>query len=146
MKSFLLVIIGISVCAFADVTKNGDIVIDIGTGLQWQDDADAKNITKTWTEAIDYCENLTLGGFSDWRLPNINELKTIVDKSKYNHNIVTEVTNLSTVFYWSSTSVAGNSNAASWLIAMGNGKGGVGHGYKGVETYHVRCVRAELQR
>ncbi len=31
-----------------------------------------------WTEAVQACENLTFEGRSDWRLPNIKELQSIV--------------------------------------------------------------------
>ena len=31
-----------------------------------------------WSTAKEYCENLTEGGFADWRLPNIDELRTII--------------------------------------------------------------------
>ena len=31
-----------------------------------------------WSNAKQYCENLTEGGFTDWRLPTISELKTTI--------------------------------------------------------------------
>ena len=34
--------------------------------------------TYTWGGAFSYCDNLTEGGYSDWRLPNINELRTLI--------------------------------------------------------------------
>ena len=34
---------------------------------------------KNWSEAVTYCENeLTEGGYTDWRLPTINELRTVI--------------------------------------------------------------------
>lgn len=34
--------------------------------------------TMLWQPAVDYCANLTEGGFIDWRMPTINELRTLV--------------------------------------------------------------------
>lgn len=64
--------------AFVD---NGDgTVSDTATGLMWQQ---ADNGAGTiWGEALAYCENLSLAGYDDWRLPNIKELHSIVDYSR----------------------------------------------------------------
>jgi hypothetical protein len=57
---------------------NGDgTVTDTCTGLMWQE-ADDGN-TRTWCNALDYCENLPLAGFNNWRLPNLRELQSIID-------------------------------------------------------------------
>jgi len=31
-----------------------------------------------WQDALDYCENLNEDGYSNWRLPNINEMRTLI--------------------------------------------------------------------
>ncbi len=88
---------------------NGDgTVTDIYTGLMWQQ-ATAPG-TYMWQQALTYCQNLALGNYSDWRLPNRNELQTIVDYTSYNPSIET-VAFPDTVAseysgYWSSTTVA----------------------------------------
>jgi len=50
--------------------KDGTIT-DTQRNLMWQKKDDGKK--RTWKEAKLYCENLRLGGFSDWRLPNPGE-------------------------------------------------------------------------
>ena len=52
---------------------------DPATGLQWTRADNNSNIS--WNEAVDYCKNLNLGGKSGWRLPEIEELKGIYDRS-----------------------------------------------------------------
>ncbi len=57
-------------------TDNGDgTVTDDHTGLMWQQTPEAEKMT--YDEAIDYVENLEIGGYSDWRLPTIQESMSI---------------------------------------------------------------------
>ena len=42
--------------------------------LQWSNQVSGMN----WMMAVDYCQNLQEGGHSDWRLPKISELRTII--------------------------------------------------------------------
>ena len=59
---------------------NGDeVVTDQATGLMWQKDPGTES---SWKQALNYCENLVYAGFSDWRLPNRNELLSLVDYNK----------------------------------------------------------------
>lgn len=54
-------------------TDNGNgTIIDNVTDLVWSQDISAASMT--WEEAGDYCENLELGGYDDWRLPTVKEL------------------------------------------------------------------------
>jgi hypothetical protein len=53
--------------------------IDHVTNLMWQFSESQE--MKTWKEALAYAESLELGGFSDWRLPNVKELQSITDYS-----------------------------------------------------------------
>jgi len=50
-------------------------VLDDQTGLEWQEEDD--NTTRTWDQAQTYCGALSLGGSSDWRLPEKRELLSI---------------------------------------------------------------------
>jgi len=59
-------------------TVNGDeVVIDHITGLTWQRQNDG--IKRTWLEAMNYCESLTLAGYSDWRRPTWKELQSMAN-------------------------------------------------------------------
>jgi len=80
--------------ALAAYVNNGNgTVTDTSTGLMWQQDTardDQGNYdTMTWEEALAYCESRTLGGHTDWRLPTIKELRSLVDYTRYNPAINT---------------------------------------------------------
>jgi hypothetical protein len=50
---------------------------DPTTALMWQ--RKEHGVDVTWQQAADYCQKLTLGGYSGWRMPTIDELKGIYD-------------------------------------------------------------------
>ena len=52
---------------------------DPSTGLMWAGRDNGKNAN--WHKAMDYCRNLRLAGYSDWRLATIDELEGIYDKA-----------------------------------------------------------------
>ena len=60
-------------------TDNGDgTVTDNITGLMWQQDPGVK---MTWPEAVDMLDGFELAGYTDWRLPTIKELYSLIDFS-----------------------------------------------------------------
>lgn len=131
-----------------DYTAGNDMVTDNDTGLIWQQQDDGQ--VRNWEGAIAYCEGLTLANQSDWRLPNIKELESITDDSRYNPAIDPVFTDAKAFFYWSSTTYAYDPSSA-WVVYFFDGLvyGGVYFcdGYvcgisKGDGNYYVRCVRA----
>jgi len=139
MRVILLILIGLSLLS-AELTRDETtgIVNDNATGLEWQDN-NISSLT-TWENAIESCENLTLGGKSDWRLPNINELKSIVDRSKVDPAIRDGFEKTSSNFYWSSTTSKENKNEA-WIVNFGYGYVSLTFKPAVLATLYVRCVR-----
>lgn len=135
MKIIFLIIVCISI-SNASFTKSGNVVTDSVTKLQWQDDTVGSSMN--WGEAVGFCETLVLDGYTDWRLANINELKSIVDKPKAMPTIVNKFSNTTFMSYWSSTSYQGNKKGA-WDISFVDGS--VSHPSKSLNDF-VRCVRA----
>ena len=86
------------------------------------------------------CEGLSLGGHSDWRLPNIRELDSLTGDTRYNPAIDTSFfPNAYASYYWSSTTYARVSNFA-WLVSFDDGNVNINYKY-GSGRYYVRCVR-----
>ena len=104
-------------------TDNADgTVTDTSSGLMWQQ-ATAPG-TYTWTQALSYCDGLSLGGHTDWRLPTIKELDSIVDLMRFNPSSDTSYfPDTVASYYWSSTTSAGNAaDALSMFFYSGYGK------------------------
>jgi hypothetical protein len=120
---------------------NGDgTVTDSETGLMWQQlSADAG--TMTWQEALAYCEELSLAGYTDWRLPNLNELISIVDFSASRPSIDVDAfpDTVDDWYHSSTTGVAVPSSAWSVDFTFG------GSNYSSISPKsfrkHVRAVR-----
>lgn len=137
--SFLVTLV-LSTSAFAIGTyiDNGDgTVTDQATGLMWQQSDDG--VERTWEEALEYSENLALAGYSDWRLPDIRELESIVDDTRYDPAIDTNYfLSAKSSYYWSGSSYACYSDLA-WHVYFYYGR--VSASSK-TYRYYVRCVRS----
>jgi len=125
--------------SLGNLVINGDgTVTNTATGLMWQQ-ATAPG-TYTWEQALTYCENLTLADKSDWRLPNRNELQSIVDYNRVNPAIdTTFFSGTVASFYWSSTTNGNDTDGGAWLVHFADG---YVYGYGGKSgNYYVRAVR-----
>jgi hypothetical protein len=88
-------------------------ITDHRTGLMWQkvtadvgDDQDGNNDgSLDWCEALTFADDLDFAGHTDWRLPNIRELNSIVDPSQLDPAI-DPVFEARPLAYWSSTTRA----------------------------------------
>lgn len=62
------------------VDNQDNTVTDQSTGLMWAKSDSGERMN--WVEALEYAENATHAGYSDWRLPNAKELQSLVDYEK----------------------------------------------------------------
>ena len=59
-----------------------EVVVDNITQLMWKNsDWDSPEFNSNWEGSLSICENLNYAGYDDWRLPNINELVSLLDYS-----------------------------------------------------------------
>lgn len=116
---------------------NGDgTVIDVATGLIWQQQDDA--IVRTHADAITYCQGLSLAGASDWRLPNIKELSSIVDYRSDSPAIDAAAFLETLQSYWSATLDVRSTDGAWFVFFVG---GTVAVLPKNTPSLLARCVR-----
>ena len=136
---------------------NGDgTATDALTGLVWLQDA---NCIKThyptfdnggvpastgqviWERALDFVDGMNnglyplcnVGGYSDWRLPNKNELRSLINYQSYSTDYFASLvtgygfSNIQSNHYWSSTTSANDPVHAAWtLYTWGNTLGTAG--------------------
>ncbi len=131
--AFMLCLTGLvmSGTAFAQqCVDNGDgTVTDKGARLMWQK---ATAGPMNWDAAMSYASSLSLGGHSGWRLPSMDELENLY------HSPCKSMMEVVSSYYWSSTTIAGNTSRA-WLVSFYSGY--VNNIYKSY-SYFVRAVRA----
>jgi hypothetical protein len=123
---------------------SGDCVTDSLTGLTWAHSGNLAGAA-TWQGALDWVAALNSGsglcGYHDWRLPNINELESMVGVAQPSSADWLNGQGFTAVqagWYWSSTTYADDSTSA-WGVFMP--VGGVGKLSKSI-TYYVWPVRA----
>lgn len=147
--AFLLA--AVSQLASAGFINNGDgTIIDSSSYLMWQrctapsteiNCGGVTPIAYTWDDALAFCNSLSLGGYNDWRLPNIKSLQSLVDMEKPTGP------NIDTTYfpdtplddYWTSTTMAGTGSMA-WYVSF-NLLYEVALGVDKQYGLYVRCVR-----
>ncbi|OOO00513.1 MAG: hypothetical protein ATN35_07050 [Epulopiscium sp. Nele67-Bin004] len=121
------------------VDNGNGTITDNETGLMWMsvDTGEAVN----WEEALIQAENSEFAGYSDWRLPDVKELQSIIDYSGSYPAIdqdfftCTELAENEFYYYWTSTSAYFNEgdvlNPFAWYVAFGFAVDDTGSDYHG---------------
>lgn len=118
------------------VDTGNDIITDNVTGLMWQRSADVQSFT--WVNAKAFCENLSQGGYDDWRLPWRIELVSLIDFTKQFPSIDDAFPGTPSNGFWSATPYVADTNQA-WLVYFD-----IGDTFPDQNTtaYRARCVRS----
>ena len=126
--------------------EEDDIYRDSNNGLRWQKDVNLLTDVNllfddgllNWRLAKDYCDNLTLGGYDDWRLPVLGELKSLTygNEDEDCHWPSDFDDGLCWSSFWSSESTL---DGKIWTFNFLDGE--ITTSYKDDEYLSVRCVR-----
>ncbi len=116
----------------------GDEVLDWLTGLRWKRRANLTEAPVSWAKALDVVAEMNNGARRQaprWRLPNINELESLVDAEAHSPALPSahpfeDVQQ----GYWSSTTSAFETD---WAWALYLDKGAIGVGQKSGRHFHV---------
>jgi hypothetical protein len=157
-KFFVLCVRGNSAYGVNHFVDNGDdTVSDQATGLVWQKADNGKG--QNWQDALAYCEDLSLAGKDDWRLPDAKSLQSLVDTTRLasvpnsaaidplfsSTGIKNEAGESDFPFYWSSTThVDWNGKGASAVyVAFGRAMGTLNKTW--VDVHGAGSQRSDLK-
>jgi hypothetical protein len=91
---------------------NDEIIIDVKTKLSWkrcQEGLSGPNcelgspIGYNWKEALQVAADSTFSGYSDWRVPNVKELGSLIAHGCYSPGINVVAFPSTSGYFWSST-------------------------------------------
>ncbi len=127
--------------------QRGLTVLDRLTGLEWMKRADLTGTPLSWAEAFEALRiaNRARGTAGFWRLPNVNELESLLDMSRFNpalpgdHPFDAVRAQDERHGYWSSTT---SLFEPDWAWAVYPFKGTVGVGQKKGAHFHIWPVLA----
>jgi hypothetical protein len=126
---------------FEAKTLNGvGVVIDYATGLMWQQMGSATHMSwHTAREYVDFLNQEQHAGFSDWRLPTIEEFFSLLEPVEENGLYINPIFDTTQAFCWTADSTAGLPESA-WYVRFDDG--GVWWHFLSSPLYYVRAVRS----
>ena len=102
-KVFLICLGCLGLCVPAIAGEREESGIISADGLQWTAETSGEDLR--WPAAVEYCDNLELGGHSDWRLPTMDELEALHDPDA--EQGIRSPFSIETCCLWSGESLAG---------------------------------------
>jgi len=106
-----------------DTSESNNLMLDNLTGLIWTKDANLPAGTKTWADALTYANDATICGYTDWRIPNREEFRSLANYGTSNLPIWLQTEegfmNVQLSWYWTSTTFAFYTDQA-WSFLMAN--------------------------
>lgn len=127
------------------VQNNNGTVTDTITSLMWQKGDGGE---MTIENALKYADTLTLGGYTDWRLPNPHEAFSILNHQNSNPSLDLNVFTSTGAEYWWTSVKQVNDSTKVWATNAG---GGIGNHPKsetisagGTKKFHARAVRETI--
>jgi hypothetical protein len=131
------------------IDNNNGTVTDRKTTLVWKQCSEGQSgaacavgvtVSMDWQSALQTASNSTFAGFTDWRLPNVNELQSLLERGCYSPaiNELRFPGPINSNYYWSATSAASDSRNA-WVVGFFYGD--ADRFARKIDTYVVRLVR-----
>jgi hypothetical protein len=110
------------------IQADSETVMDNLTGLVWTRNANPGTNTMTWSNAVIYCDDLVAAGCTDWRLPNLREVESLIDYSRDSPPLPAghPFTNMAAPIYWTATAAKWKPGGQAYGINIsGTGEWGV---------------------
>ena len=116
-----------------------DLIFDKTTSLLWADNEASQSLDITYKEAQEYCSNLVIGSHSNFRVPTLFELMSLIDYNRYKPAILRGFENTDNEVYWSTTPFVDDKDK-NWAVNFKSGKTDII-----AKSYdrHVRCVQSK---
>jgi hypothetical protein len=119
MRPQVLLLLLMGLLASIVLAQQSSTWTDPATGLMWATQDNGNDVT--WSQAGNYCANLRLAGYSNWRLPTIDELADLYDETQnVNTFHIKGSIKLSTCCPWSCST--GRASGAVWSFSFTDGK------------------------
>ncbi|MDM8551252.1 DUF1566 domain-containing protein [Desulfobacterales bacterium HSG2] len=116
-------------------SRDGKTVTDRSTGLMWQQSGSDNYMTYEKVQAyVRYLNRNKFAGYSDWRLPTVEELMSLMEREKVNGLYIDPVFDRKQSWCWSADK---RESGGAWVVHFTSG-----HVYWDAHYNYVRVVRS----